>query len=125
MARGSIKTRARGDGSTVYDVTYDVPSADGRRRQQRRTFSTKKDAERALARALEAVDRGALRASTGETFAEYAARWLEAKRPRLEASTYRDYETHLRLWLVPAFGRLPLAKVTRPRVEAYMASLDQ
>ena len=65
-----------------------------------------------------------MRAVSTETFKVYAERWLEGKRPRLEPSTYRDYETHLRLRLVPAFGRLKLRAVTRDRIERYLAELD-
>ena len=35
--------------------------------------------------------------------------------------TWREYESHLRLRLVPAFGRLKLRQLTRARIEAYVA----
>jgi integrase len=83
-----------------------------------------RDAERVLTAALAARDRGEMRAVSTETFKAYAERWLEAKSPRIEPATYRDYETHLRLRLVPAFGRLKLRAVTRDRTERYLAQLD-
>jgi len=46
------------------------------------------------------------------------------KRPLLEASTREDYERHLRLRLLPAFGALKLRAITRARVEDYVAALD-
>ena len=42
----------------------------------------------------------------------------------IEASTYRDYETHLRLRLIPAFGRRKLRQIARAHVEDYLARLD-
>ena len=123
MARGSITTRKTQTG-IVYDVTYDVPGADERRHQRRRTFRSRREAERFLAGEIVAVDRGERLHAPPTTFAVYASDWLEAKRPRLEASSYRDYETHLRLRLIPAFGRLRLDRITRPRIERYLATLD-
>jgi integrase len=59
-----------------------------------------------------------------DTFQEAAMRWLERKRPRLEVSTYRNYERDLRLRLIPAFGPLRLRDITRDCIEAYLADLD-
>jgi len=47
------------------------------------------------------------------------------KRPLLEESTFRDYEAHLRLRLLPAFGRRKVRQITRAHVEAYLATLDR
>ena len=59
-----------------------------------------------------------------ESFAEVADRWLAQKRPRIEASTYRDYEIHIRKRLKPGFGDLKLRQITRARIEAYLAEQD-
>jgi integrase len=92
-------------------------------RQVKKTVrGTRQDAEAALTAALAARDRGEQRGVSTERFEEYAARWLEAKRPRLEQSTYEDYEANLRLRLIPAFGKLRLRDVTRARVDAYVAA---
>jgi integrase len=123
MARGSIKTRQTRS-AVVYDVTYDLPGTDQQRHQRRRTFATRRDAERFLARELAAIDRGERIHTRAVSFADYATEWLAAKRPRLEASTYRDYETHLRLRLIPALGRLRIDRISRAHIEAYLADLD-
>jgi integrase len=59
-----------------------------------------------------------------DRFEVHAQAWLEPKRPRLEDSTYRNYERDLRLRLIPEFGSLRLRDLTRERVEAYLARLD-
>ena len=82
---------------TVYDVRYDVPSPDGRRRQARKTLATKRAAERFLAAQLAAVDRGVIRAESRETLGEYLDRWLIEHRTRIEDYTYRAYEVDVRL----------------------------
>ncbi len=117
---GSIRERVLADGSSAWVLVWRV----GGRQVKRTVRGSQRDAERVLTAALAARDRGEMRAVSTETFQVYAERWLEAKRPRLEPSTYRDYETHLRLRLVPSFGRLKLRAVTRDRIERYLAELD-
>jgi hypothetical protein len=46
-----------------------------------------------------------------ETFGDYGKRWL-ASRPDLRASSAERYERLWRIWLEPAFGDVPLGKLT-------------
>ena len=121
MARGSILRRRNRDGTTTYSIKY--RTADGTQ-VKKAVGSSRREAERALVEAVAAVDRGEIRSTSSETFAEAAERWLTRKRPLLEASTYRDYDAHLRLRLLPAFGPRKVRQITRAHVEAYLAELD-
>ena len=116
MARSSITKR--GD---VYTVRYDVPSATGRRKQARRSFPTLKAAERFLASTITAIDRGDVVASTGETFAEYAPRWLSEHRAHVEHATAIDYDNALRNHLLPYFGSTRLDKITAESIRKSVA----
>lgn len=119
MARGgTITPRPLADGSPAWVLMWRVSG----RRVKRTVRGTRKDAEAALTAALAARDRGEQRKVSTETFETHANRWLVAKKPRLEASTYADYEAHVRLRLVPAFGKLRLRDLTRHRIEAYIAA---
>src|SRR4051794_15274522 len=94
MARGSIVTRVRKDGTKTYYVKY--RASDGT--QIKRAAGTSlRHAEELLAAELAAVHRGERRAVGRETFEQAATSWLERKRPRLEPSTYHNYERDLRL----------------------------
>lgn len=119
MARGHLKARRNANGTTSYVAKF--RTADGT--QVKRTYRTKRDAQQALNCALVAVDRGELRTLSSQTFSEAADDWLERKRSRIEASTYRGYEIELRLRLKPAFGSLRLRQVTRSRIEHHLAAL--
>src|SRR5438105_4526134 len=121
MARGTIIKRKKKSGGFTFDIKY--RTSDGT--QIKRAIGPgRAEAEEALAAAIAAVNRGELRSTSRITFAEAADSWLAAKRPRLEPSTYRDYEIHLRKRLKPAFGTLRLRHVTRARIETYMADQD-
>lgn len=121
--RGSIKARVRADGTRVYDVIHDVPSADGRRRQARRTLPTKRAAEAYLAAQLAGVDRGEVRHTSPVTVGEYLPRWLAEHRARIEPSTAQAYNEAVRLRLVPALGRVRLRDLTPGHVRTMVAEL--
>src|SRR4051794_6242520 len=121
MARGSILSRQNMDGSTTYYVKY--RAGDGRQ-IKRAVGPSIREAEQLLAAELAAVGRGERRTVSRDTFEAVAAAWLERRRPRLEDSTYRNYEADLRRRLIPAFGHLRLRDITRERIEGYLAKLD-
>ena len=121
MARGTLikrQTKTRG-------VVWDIKFRTGDGTQVKRAIGpSKQEAQRALNEELAAVQRGERRSTSSETFEQAAERWLERKRPRIESSTYRDYEIHLRRRLIPSFGNLKLRQITRGKVESYLAELD-
>jgi integrase len=60
----------------------------------------------------------------GETTGEFLARWIEGQKPPiLRASTWRSYETKVRLYMLPHIGSIPLTKLTPDHIQALQASL--
>jgi integrase len=56
------------------------------------------------------------------TVGKYLHEWLEdSVKPRNRPSTYQSYEGHVRVHLIPAFGRVRLSRLTPQHVEAMMA----
>lgn len=85
---GGITRVVRKDGTVVYRLKVDAgTTADGRRRQKVSTHPTKRAAEIARGEALKAPRTAR---PTGETFSEYAARWVE-DRHDLRPSTRDGY----------------------------------
>ncbi len=59
-----------------------------------------------------------------QSTAEFLARWLEdTAKPTLRPTTYRAYETRVRLYLVPRIGRIPLAQLGPQHVQALQNDL--
>jgi integrase len=56
------------------------------------------------------------------TLGAWLPRWLEAERLRLRPSTWRKVANHVRAYLVPALGRLRLARLSPGDVERAMAA---
>ncbi len=56
-------------------------------------------------------------ADTGVTMGEWLDGWLAGKRRSRRASTYRSYETHVRVHIRPAIGGVPLERMNTGHVE--------
>jgi integrase len=95
----------------------------GRKRYASKTVrGTQRQAQLALAAFVTEVARTALVPTTPLRVEEVVRGWLEAKAPRLAASTALRYEVAIRQ-IVPAIGRIPVARL-RPRdIEDFYAKL--
>ncbi len=89
-----------------YAVLVDLePAAPGiRRRKSIGTYRTRKEAEAAERKALEARDRGDNLDPEKVTIAELAERFIKAVAPDLAGQTVSRYEEHLRMHIVPSIG---------------------
>src|SRR5262249_38118304 len=101
-----------GHGSWYF--TAELPSGTGQRRRVRRGgFATRA----AAAAALEPLGSPAAGPEPGLSTGQWLGRWL-ASRVSLRASTARSYAAHIRVYLVPYLGGIPLAALTAGDVQA-------
>ena len=117
---GHIEKRARQHG-TVWRARYRGP--DGRERS--RSFPRKLDAERFLAATETAINRGDwIDPDLGRTtIAQWAPRWLVSKR-KLKPKTRAGYDSLLRSRILPHFGDVPLNKLERIHIEAWISDMQ-
>jgi integrase len=115
--RGSIRVN-QGKRGKSYSVVIDVPSADGRRRQHRRTFPTRKLAQEYLAKTLGEVYGGVYVAPSGQTVAAYLDEWLRtvSTGTTLSPATLLNYEKAIRR-LVPLIGGVRLDRLDQMRIQ--------
>ncbi len=116
--RGSIVKNKRKGGIT-YSAVADYPTEKGKRRQVKKTFASKKEAEDELIRMLaeaQAQEDGGYVDIGKVTVGEYLDRYLEAVAPGLEAGTLDNKKTSLLHWR-KLIGSVPLAKLTRLDVQ--------
>jgi integrase len=79
---------------------------------------TREEVRGKLARALHAIEVGALTDSRGISVAEFLDQWLtEVVAPNVRPSTYKDYEVDVRLHLKPTIGHISLARLTPLQVQ--------
>ena len=122
--RGSIRQRAPGSWTLVFDLGYATDPNTGlrRRRQKKATFrGTKQQAQTRLTELLRATHRGEFVERLKLTTAEWLREWLEKaiKPPAKRPSTYRVYRDVLEKRVIPAIGAIPLQELKAADVKRY------
>lgn len=85
----------------------------------KRGFPSETTARTARRRLTEQQERGEV-VHTKETFGAFFPRWLERRKPHLEAGTWSAYERDGRLRLLPALESVPLGKLNAERINEMM-----
>lgn len=125
---GKVRRRSPGEG-TVYPwrdrhrgaITWTDP--DGTRHKRTVTGRTADEARAKLDDLRRELRLGTLApAGPALTTGEYLTGWIERHRMRVRPSTWRAAEMHVRVYLVPSLGRIPLARLTAADVERALAA---
>ena len=115
-ATGSIRERGKG----AWEISIPLPAtAEGQRRRHVETVKGKKsDAERRKRELLTAMDAGTLDESE-YTVGEWVSKWLASPRVRrdLKLRSIEHYESVTRLHIIPAIGKVKLAKIKPHHVQ--------
>lgn len=117
----SIRKRTLPSGKVRWLAGY----SDGGGRRRFRQFETKKEADAFLVQARNQVATGVHTPdSVSPTVAEAGEMWLKrCERDKLEATTLRQYRTHLTLHIAPRIGGMKLSRITAPAVNAFVDQL--
>jgi len=120
---GHIKKRKLSDGAASYQAR--IPSPANGRKDIVKTFERKRDAERWLSAQAAAIDRGEFidPRTTAKPFAELVETWRETRARTLAPKTRERYDSVLRTYLMPEFGRAQSARSrARPRAATSLGS---
>jgi integrase len=119
--RGSVVKRGN-TWSYVVDVGRDPVS--GRRRQRwKGGFATKREAEKALGRALVAVGAGEVADAGALTVGAYFDEWLAGHVPSLKPSTAKSYREVVQWYVKPRLGRVKLVDLNALLIRSLYAEL--
>lgn len=101
---------------TTWTIRISLPAdVEGKRKTWNKTVhGTRKDAERALTRALSDLDQGRLEDPSRMPLADWLDEWMESKRQDLRGRSLESYQVWIQLYLVPTLGRIRLAEL-KPR----------
>lgn len=112
-------------GATSWYYVVDIGHhADGRRKQQKRAFPTKREAERELRKVLDAVDAGKHVGTDRITVGQFLVdEWLPAARHTLKPASYEMAERMLRSHAVPRIGGIRLQDLGPQHLNAMYADL--
>ncbi|AWN47629.1 site-specific integrase [Methylobacterium terrae] len=117
----TVRKRTLPSGKVAWLAGY----TDGGGKRRFKQFATKKEAEAYLLQARSQVASGVHTPdSVSPTVAEAAELWLQrCERDKLEATTLRQYRTHVNLHIVPRIGATKLSRLTAPGVNAFVDQL--
>jgi integrase len=106
---------------------YLVRWRDGRRIEHSRMFASQSDAAEfdSDIRAGRTEPRSEWRREASPMFVAEAMDWLATKQATKRARTAARYESHLRLHVLPAFGPVPIAAITRHDVQTWVNTLTR
>lgn len=114
MASGTVYRRETPAGATSW-VAHVTWQEGGRRRQSKRTYRTKKEAQQALAELIATHRTGTFVAPSRLTLRDYSVGWLAGLETQgRKASTLRGYRQVLDLYLLPRLGHVPLQDLRTP-----------
>jgi integrase len=117
--RGSIRRR----GKASWELKFDVPSPDGKRRTRYATArGTRQDAQKELTRLLNAADTGTLPDPFAMTVSEYLHAWLNSTLTQ-SPKTLERYRELAERQIIPHLGGIKLQKLRPEHLERWHATL--
>lgn len=112
---GSVRRRSNGEWEYRFDAGQDALT--GKRfRPGRSGFSTKREAEQALRKAIAAHESGRSVKAIHQTVGDFLTQWLQVVRPSLRASTWASYRNYVDAYVVPVIGDSRLRDLTPVRL---------
>jgi integrase len=118
--RGSVKK----EGSTWYYVFYLDKDSDGKRKQKKkRGFRTKKEAQKALTEAINAINKGVYVEPSKLLYKEYLVQWFNTKKNSIGSQSVAVYENCIRKRIVPSLGNIALSKLSTIHIQSFIDSL--
>lgn len=94
-------------------------------RRQRNGFATKREASDAMIAFLGEAARGTVVVDTKQSVETYLEAWLVSVRSSLRATTFDQYQTILRHWVMPRIGHLRLAALDVAAIQNLYTGLSK
>lgn len=102
-----------------------APPGAPRQQRKRGGFATKREAIAAMAELQGSVARGSYVEPSRQTVAGYLQEWLPSARARLRPGAYDAVALHVRAYIIPGIGDVPLQGLTAARVKVLYAELAE
>jgi len=122
--QGEGTIRKRTDGR--WEAMLTIPQDDGTSKRRSIYGKTQGEVRKKLTEARRTLDQGDTLITDRQTVAQFLDNWLtEVARPKLRPATYISYQSKIKLYLIPALGKYPLAKLAPQQVQAMMNSMSE
>jgi integrase len=115
---GSIFQRKDGRWCGVLNLGWE----NGKRKRKNFYGKTAAEVQQRLLKARSDNSQGLPVAMERQTVAQFLTQWLEDVRHSIRPLSWQQYEQHVRLYLAPALGKVPLAKLSPQQIQGFIAS---
>jgi len=124
--RGSVVQKPKGTGRWYVVIELDRdPGTGARRRKWHSGFSSKREADRGLAKMLAAQDEGIYVQPHRLTLARFLTeQWLPAIESTVRPTTFHGYSRHVELYVVPRLGAEQLQRLTPDQLSRFYRELQ-
>lgn len=122
-ATASIRKRTRKDGSSVYQITVELPSNSltGKRNRKYETYKTKREAERRKTEILAELAQGTYLRDNPITVSEWMDKWLkEYIEGRISPTTLATYQIQIRLYIKECLGHIRVQDLDNLMVQEWI-----
>ena len=127
------KRKANGEGTIfkrkqtgLYYASITIYDPSGKRKRISISAKTRTEAHRKLVELQVAQQSGRTIAPTHTTVAQFLDRWLnDVARPTVRQTTFRDYESIVRVHLLPRLGRTLLHKLVAPDIARMLSTMEE
>ncbi|WP_246946149.1 site-specific integrase [Bacillus pinisoli] len=120
--RGSVKKDGK---SWYYIFTLSNDNKGNRKQKKKRGFKTKKEAEKALAEAINAINKGTYIEPSVILYKDYLNQWFSTKQNGIGVQTAEVYKNYIRGRIIPNLGDYTLSKLTTIHLQSYINSLTE
>lgn len=122
--KGSVKENKNSKSKNWYFVV-DMPDSNGKRKQKKkRGFSTKKEAEKALADFISEINKGNYLEPSIKNYGDFIKQdWLSSKKRNISRATYDKYSLIIEKRIIPKLGHLKISKIKPLQLEEFMNNL--
>ncbi|MDR7074148.1 tyrosine-type recombinase/integrase [Fictibacillus barbaricus] len=118
--RGSIKKNGN---SWYYVLDLGKDEKGLRKQKKKRGFKTKKEAEKALVEAINAINKGTYIEPTKMTYKDYLEKWFNTKKNSIGTQSVVVYENCLRKRIKPKLGHITLSKLSSIHIQSFIDNL--
>ncbi len=124
MAAGTIIKRPLAGGKVRWDVYFDLPREDdGKRRQRKRVFTTRREAQEFLTTQRAEIAKGVAVDRSEQTIADLMNFWLDTyARHNVSPKTFQGYSDTIKNHIIPVLGRVEVQKLTPAMLQSFYSS---
>lgn len=122
-ATASVRKRIRKDGSSVYQITVELPPdrLTGKRNRKYETYDTKREAERRKTEILAELAHGTYIRESPLTVSEWMDKWMkEYVSGRISPTTLATYEIQIRLYIKGCLGHIRVQELDNLMIQEWL-----